>query len=69
MKRIIALIAGLLIVFAFGASASASEPSPQDSDPNWSASYWNNKDLSGSPVLQRSEPNVDHNWGAAAPQL
>lgn len=67
MKRIFALIAGLLIGLAFGASASASQPTPQDSDPNWSASYWNNRNLSGSPVLQRSEPSLDHNWGAAAP--
>jgi hypothetical protein len=46
---------------------SAQDPSPQHSDPTWQASYWNNMALSGSPVLQRSESNLDYNWGTGSP--
>lgn len=67
VKRLISVIVGLLLVFAFGATASASEPRPQDTDMYWSASYWNNKNLSGSPAMTRSEDKLDHNWGAGAP--
>ncbi len=41
---------------------------PQHSDPNWQASYWNNTTFSGTPVLQRAEPNLDYNWGSGSPQ-
>lgn len=40
---------------------------PEHSDPTWEASYWNNMSLSGTPVLQRSEANLDHSWGAGSP--
>ena len=45
----------------------AQGPAPQHSDPAWQASYWNNMALSGSPVLQRSEPDLDYNWGTGSP--
>lgn len=40
---------------------------PQHSDPTWQASYWNNTSLSGSPVLQRSENNINYEWWSNAP--
>ncbi|MDD3829052.1 MAG: PA14 domain-containing protein, partial [Anaerolineae bacterium] len=33
----------------------------------WQASYWNNTTLSGPPVLERSEVQLDHDWGGASP--
>ncbi|MFZ1398817.1 MAG: PA14 domain-containing protein [Candidatus Promineifilaceae bacterium] len=36
-------------------------------DDNWTAKYYNNQTLSGSPVLTRTESNLDHDWGAGAP--
>jgi len=33
----------------------------------WQALYWNNRDLSGFPVLQRTEVGVSHNWGDGSP--
>ncbi len=38
-----------------------------DSDPNWRAAYWNNKDLAGDPVLQRDEPDINYDWGNGSP--
>ncbi len=40
---------------------------PQHSDPAWQATYWNNMSLSGTPVLQQAEPNLDWNWGTGSP--
>ncbi|MCB0018913.1 MAG: SH3 domain-containing protein [Anaerolineales bacterium] len=36
-------------------------------DSAWQASYWNNRTLSGNPVLTRTETNLDHDWGDNAP--
>jgi hypothetical protein len=33
----------------------------------WQASYWNNRTLSGEPVLQRLELDIDHEWGTGSP--
>jgi len=34
---------------------------------SWSASYWNNKTLSGTPVLQQQENELNHDWGDGTP--
>ncbi len=33
----------------------------------WRAEYFNNRDLSGSPVLVRFDPAIDFDWGAGSP--
>ncbi len=33
----------------------------------WTATYWNNRDLSGNPVLQRTELTVTQDWGTGSP--
>jgi hypothetical protein len=33
----------------------------------WQASYWNNTTHAGSPILQRSEVAVNHDWGTGSP--
>ncbi len=33
----------------------------------WRGEYFNNPDLSGTPVLVRPEPAIDYNWGAESP--
>ncbi len=40
---------------------------PQHSDPTWQAAYWNNMTLSGTPVLQRSEANINYEWWNGSP--
>ena len=37
--------------------------------PAWKGEYFNNRNLSGSPVLVRNDSNVDFDWGAGAPAL
>lgn len=67
MLKRISLISVLLFLVLMAAPAVAQGPSPQHSDPTWQASYWNNLTLSGTPVLQRAEPNIDYNWGTNSP--
>ena len=43
------------------------QPGPRHSDPNWQATYWNNITLSNTPAMQRSEPNLDWDWGGGSP--
>lgn len=33
----------------------------------WQGEYFNNRDLSGSPILVRNDPQISFNWGAGAP--
>ena len=35
--------------------------------PDWKAEYFDNRRLSGDPVLVRNETDIDHNWGKGAP--
>lgn len=67
MKRGSFLI-GLALWLIVSSTAFAQGPiTPQHSDPTWQASYWNNLMFYGAPVLQRSEPNLDYNWGTGSP--
>ncbi len=34
---------------------------------NWQAEYWNNRDLSGAPVLVRQESSINYDWGTGSP--
>lgn len=63
--RTIGLVLGVLaaIVLA-GLSAGSSVLYAS----NYEATYWNNRNLSGEPVLRRSEPAIDHDWGAGSPE-
>jgi hypothetical protein len=62
------LLSLLLCLLWVGAPAVAQGPiTPEHSDPTWQASYWNNANLSGQPVLQQSEPNIDYDWGTGSP--
>jgi hypothetical protein len=36
-------------------------------NPDWSGEYWNNRTLSGNPVLARNDRAIDFNWGAGSP--
>ncbi len=39
----------------------------QAADADWHARYWNNRNLSGEPVLQRYEAAIDNDWGQGYP--
>lgn len=34
---------------------------------NWSANYWNNRSLQGSPAVSRNESEINYNWGTGSP--
>lgn len=38
-----------------------------EQDEFWTAKYWNNTGLGGSPVLVRQEDEINHNWGNGSP--
>jgi len=67
MFKRLSILTLFLLTLLLANTALAQGPAPQHSDPNWQASYWNNMTLSGTPVLQRSEASLDHNWGAGSP--
>jgi hypothetical protein len=33
----------------------------------WQAAYWVNKTMTGSPILERTETSIDHDWGTGSP--
>lgn len=62
-KRIIITLFWLITaVFIVTADASVAY-----ADDNWTARYYNNKNLSGDPVVRRSESSLDHDWGDGSP--
>jgi len=67
LKRLTILTCSLFLALFLFSAVGAQQPGPQHSDPNWQASYWNNMTLSGTAVLQRSEANLDYDWGAGSP--
>ena len=69
-----ALVAGRLACSACSSArrlqplkAQGGQPQTRVSDPAWQATYWNNIDLSGAPMLVRSEPEINYNWGSGSP--
>ena len=68
MVRRLRLLGLLIIVLSLAAPVAAQGPIlPQHSDPAWTGYYWNNKDLSGDPVMTRQDPNIDFNWAWGSP--
>lgn len=67
-KRALIFIGLALVVLALVSAASAQDVQPRHSADYWDATYWNNKDLSGSPALTRADANLDFNWGNGSPQ-
>ncbi len=64
------LVAVITLVMLAG-SVSLSPVQPQVVEANagtqWNASYYNNTSLSGAPVLQRIDDQINFDWGAGAP--
>ncbi len=66
-RRVLFSLLLLATLVVLPGSAFAQGISPQHADPFWVAAYWNNTSLSGTAVLQRSETNIDYDWGAGSP--
>lgn len=60
---------GVLFVAAMWALLWLSRPAAplQAQTAAWQATYWNNRYLTGEPVLQRQEESLNHNWGDGSP--
>ena len=67
MFRRMRFLFALVIVLGLTGTALAKEPATANTDPTWQAWYWNNITLSGTPVLQRNEGDLNHNWGEGSP--
>ena len=59
---LLALLGGLLLL-ALGPTA----PRVAAADSAWRARYWNNRNLSGDPVVTRDESEINHDWGGGQP--
>ncbi|MCA9955776.1 MAG: SH3 domain-containing protein [Anaerolineales bacterium] len=53
------LLSGLLVIVPANPLLAA--------DSSWQATYWNNKTLTGTAVLQRSESEINYDWGDGVP--
>lgn len=42
-------------------------PAPPQSDNDWHGSYYNNKDLQGGPTFERTDADINFNWGDSSP--
>ncbi len=68
MFRRVGILVVLALTWVLAGTALAQEPvSPTYSDPTWRAYYWNNTALSGAPVLEREETDLNHDWGTGSP--
>jgi len=61
------LVAVLAALLALALILLWAMPIHAQSDPNWQATYWNNMELSGAPVLVRNESDLSHDWGSGSP--
>jgi uncharacterized protein YgiM (DUF1202 family) len=58
---------GIAVLLFFVVALGSTAVHTQAADSMWDVKYWNNKTLDGDPVLQRSESNLDHDWGNGSP--
>jgi hypothetical protein len=67
LRRISIPINLILALILTGAALAQGPTPPQGSYPTWQAFYYNNKTLSGSPVLVRNESDINYDWGSRSP--
>lgn len=60
-------ISRFLLLFLLLASLGLQTAVSHAADAQWQATYWNNRNLTGSPAISRSENSLNHDWGDGAP--
>jgi len=58
-----------LVVIAPAHAQTPEPPGPEHTAPYWQATYWNNTSLWGTPVVQRQESHLNHEWGFGSPHF
>lgn len=66
MLKRIRFLTGFALAFVIFLALVGTVPA-HAADANWTARYWNNRTLTGDPVLVRQESSIDHDWGGGAP--
>ena len=61
------LIGFVLGALLLGLSLMSRAVPAQAADAQWQARYWNNRTLTGDPVIRREENAIDHDWGDGSP--
>jgi hypothetical protein len=59
------IMIALVLLFTIGLGVRTAEL--RAADETWRARYWNNKSMSGDPVVDRQEKNINHDWGEGSP--
>lgn len=57
----------VLTIYPPRCSPPAPRPTPLPPAAGWLAQYYNTRDLTGAPVLERREANLSYNWGYGSP--
>jgi hypothetical protein len=68
VSLLFALALALLAILLASRTAAAQGPALlAGNDAPWQATYWDNKELFGPPVLERVEPSLDYDWNRGSP--
>ena len=67
MWRKVGWLTGLALVVLLSSTVYAQGPADKHSEPFWQASYWNNVNLDGEPVVQNTAAQINWYWGLDAP--
>ncbi|MGQ9626278.1 MAG: PA14 domain-containing protein [Anaerolineae bacterium] len=62
-----AILMAVALAFLFCLRGQAQEPEIKHHDPFWRGEYYNNRSLSGFPVLVRGDPDINFDWGTGSP--
>lgn len=58
----------LVLAFLVGLVLTTGTAVVSASSNNWEAAYWNNSTLTGTPILQRTEAEINYDWGDGRPE-
>ena len=67
MKRLRLLLALFTLLIVSGSALAQDGPRPRTTDAFWQAAYWDNRSLSGEPVLRRTDRSLAFDWGTGSP--
>ncbi len=66
-RRLFLFALPLMLAGIFALWLVPGAPKAAAADAQWRARYYNNRNLSGNPVWERNENNIDHDWGGGSP--